>query len=92
MEFFCENSLRLKAVNYFYEKASLLMFYWALNTPLKFTDNTAHYEKPFYPANVSLYKVNNRNIRKRCEVRSKLTIKTLERSQRHRSGVFNVNF
>ena len=34
-----------------------------------------------YPANVYLFKVNNRNTRKRCEVRSKLTIKTPERRQ-----------
>ena len=27
-----------------------------------------------------------------CEICSKLTIKTRERHQRHRSGVFNVNF
>ena len=38
-------------------------------------------------ANNYLYKVNNKNIRKRCEICSKLTIKTLKRS-----GVFNVDF
>ena len=32
-----------------------------------------------YPANIYLFKVNNRNIRKRCETRLKLTIKTPER-------------
>ena len=32
-----------------------------------------------YPANVYLFKVNNRNIRKRCKISSKLTIKTPER-------------
>ena len=31
------------------------------------------------PANISLFKVNNRNTRKRCEICSKLTIKTPER-------------
>ena len=41
-----------------------------------------------YPANIHLFKVNNRNTRKRCEICSKLTIKTPER----RSGVFIVNF
>ena len=39
------------------------------------------------PANINLFKVNNRNTRKRCEICSKLTIKT-----RPRSGVFIVNF
>ena len=37
-----------------------------------------------YPANIYLFKVNNRNNRKRCEICSKLTIKT--------PGVFIVNF
>ena len=34
------------------------------------------------PANIYLYKVNNRNSRKRCETCSTLAIKTLERRQR----------
>ena len=46
----------------------------------------------YYLANIYLFKVNNRNTRKRCEIFSKLTIKTLERPQRCRSGVFIVNF
>ena len=32
-----------------------------------------------YPTNIYLFKVNNKNIRKRCEIRSKLIIKTPER-------------
>ena len=32
-----------------------------------------------YPANIRLFKFNNRNIRKKCEMYSKLTIKTPER-------------
>ena len=39
------------------------------------------------PAKIYLFKVNNRNIRKRCEIRSKLTTKTTERR-----GVFIINF
>ena len=35
-----------------------------------------------HPANIYLFKVNNRNTRKRCETCSKLTIKTPERRQR----------
>ena len=38
-----------------------------------------------------MFNVINRNSRKRCEICSMLTIKTLERRQR-RSGVFIVNF
>ena len=41
------------------------------------------------PANIYLFKVNNRNTRKRCEICSKLTIKTPER---RRFGVFFANF
>ena len=40
------------------------------------------------PANIYLFKVNNRNFRKRCEICSKLTIKTPERRQWPRSVVF----
>ena len=39
-----------------------------------------------------LLKVNNRNARKKREICSKLTIKTPERCQWRRSGVFIVNF
>ena len=35
-----------------------------------------------YPAqNIYLFKVNNKNTKRRCEIRSKLTIKTPERRQ-----------
>ena len=42
--------------------------------------------------NIYLYKVSNRNSRKRCEICSKNTIKAPERRQWRRSGVFIVNF
>ena len=41
---------------------------------------------------IYLLKVNNRNTRTRCEICSKLTIKTPEWRQYRRSGVFIVNF
>ena len=44
------------------------------------------------PTSVYLIEVNNRNIRKRYKICSKLTIKTPERRQWRRSGVFIVNF
>ena len=44
------------------------------------------------PAGIYLFKVNNRNTKLRCEICSKVTIKTLERHHCHRSGVFIVNF
>ena len=39
-----------------------------------------------------LHKVNNKNTRTRCEISSKLTIKTPERRLWCRSGVFIINF
>ena len=48
--------------------------------------------KSHYPANIYLFKVNNRNTRKRCCICSKLTIKTPERRHWRRTGVFIVNF
>ena len=43
-------------------------------------------------AGIYLLKVNNINTRLRCDICSKLTIKTPGRRQWHRSGVFIVNF
>ena len=43
------------------------------------------------PANIYLFKFSNRNVRARCGICSKLTIKTPERRQWRRSDVF-INF
>ena len=45
-----------------------------------------------YPANIYLIKVNNRNTNERCEIVSKLTIKTPKRRHWRHCGVFMVNF
>ena len=45
-----------------------------------------------YPAGIYLLKINNRNTRKRCEICSKLIMKTPERRHWRHSGVFIVNF
>ena len=45
-----------------------------------------------HPAAIYLVKLNNRNTRTRCEMCSKLTIKTSERREWRRSDVFVVNF
>ena len=45
-----------------------------------------------YPAVDDLLKVNNKNTGTKCQICSKLTIKTPERRQWGRSGVFFVNF
>ena len=41
---------------------------------------------------LTLFKVNNKNTRKRCEIYSKLTLNTPERQSLLRCGVFIVNF
>ena len=46
----------------------------------------------YIPADIYLLKINNKNNRTRCEICSKLTIKTPERRQWRRSRVFIVNF
>ena len=48
--------------------------------------------KDICSAGIYLLRVNNRNTRTRCEICSKLTTKTREWRQWHRSGVFIVNF
>ena len=45
-----------------------------------------------YSVNIYLFKVNNRNIGKRCQICSKLTTKTIEWRQWRLSGSFIVNF
>ena len=49
-------------------------------------------KKRLIPAGIYLVKVINGNTRTRCEICSKLTIKTPERRQWRLSGVFIVNF
>ena len=44
------------------------------------------------PSHIYVFKVDNENTRTRCEICSKLTIKTLERRQWRRCGVFIFNF
>ena len=44
------------------------------------------------PASINLFKVKNRNTRKRCGICLKITIKTPTRHQWRRSDVFTINF
>ena len=46
----------------------------------------------YFPTGIYLLKVNNRNTSTRCEIFSKLTIKTPKRRHWRRFGVFFVNF
>ena len=48
--------------------------------------------KQHYPANIYIFKVNNRKTSKRCLICSKLTIKTRDRRQWCRSGIFIITF
>ena len=60
---------------------------------LKVPLNEIHYFwNSSFPAGIYLLKVNSRNTRARCEICSKLTIKTPERRHWRLSGVFIVNF
>ena len=45
-----------------------------------------------FPVGIYMFKVNSGNTRTRCEIYSKITIKTPERRHWRRSGVFIVNF
>ena len=74
--------------------------------PKKFFRNSAKFRNAYFPehlsvllllennfpANIYLFKINNRNTKKRCEICPKLTLRTPERRERRRSGVFIVNF
>ena len=54
---------------------------------------TFYYHQPdINPAGIYLLNVNNRNIRKRCEICSNSTIKVPERRHWRRSCIFIVNF
>ena len=81
---FARNGLKMQEkLSLFFSRhfAKLQKVLWR-NTPFKTFSWT-------YPTNIYLLKVHNRNTRKKC---SKLTIKTPERRQSRRSGVFVVNF
>ena len=54
--------------------------------------NIQYKKRDTTPAGIYLLKVNNRSTRIRCEICSKLIIKTPERRHWRRSGVFIVNF
>ena len=45
-----------------------------------------------HPVSIYFLKINNKNTRARCEICSTLIVKTPERHQWRRSGVFIVNF
>ena len=71
-------------------KRSLVLRPWNENN-VNFCQNTCSMSTA-NPNNIYLFKVNNRNTIKRYKICSKLTIKTPERRQWRRSGVFIVNF
>ena len=48
--------------------------------------------KRYCPAGIHLFKISNRNTKARCEIWSKLTIKTQEQRHWCRSSIFIVNF
>ena len=81
--------------SYYAQKLQIVKNVWNYSIPSKthFTSflmfcRNAYIDKN-YPAGNCIF---NRNTRTRCELCSKLTIKTPERRQWRRSGVFIVNF
>ena len=65
-------------------------FFWSVI--FLFGLNKEIYRVNLHPTGIYLLKVNNRNTKTRCEIRSKLTINTPERLHWPRSDVFIVNF
>ena len=59
---------------------------------LRLSNSSFIVESRLHPSNVYLFKVNNRNTRKRFEKCSKLTIKTPKQHQWCLSGVFGISF
>ena len=45
-----------------------------------------------FPAGNYIFKINSRSARAKCEICTRLTIKTPGRCQWHHSGIFIVNF
>ena len=74
----------------------ILTFATLICTSIQFSDVTIIFWFPkvlnTISANIFLFKVNERNTRKRCEIFSKLTIKTPERRQRRRVKIFHTFF
>ena len=67
-----------------YSQNNYVWFYRYLNNKNAYTYDIS--------SGICLLKVNKRNTRAMCEICSKLTIKTLQRRQRRRSGFLIVNF
>ena len=63
-----------------------------INESITFTKKQENSSDKTNPANMYLFKTNNRNTRKRCDLYSKLITKTPECRQWRRSKVFIVNF
>ena len=62
--------------------------YLTLDSRTKFTGFLSEIDPDLFPIGICMFKVNNRNTRTRCEICSKLTIKTPEWRQWRRTGVF----
>ena len=75
-------------VSWMPNKYILMISRWKQNLIRNITKSNAEI---YFPAGNYMSKVNNKNTRTRCGRCSKLTIKTPERRQWHRSGVFVIN-
>ena len=86
---YCQQEIELFLIDFFYFKGKgFRKFEQELNERKNITILTNLNN----PANIYLFKVNNKNTSEKSEICSKLTLKTLEQRHWLRSVVFIVNF
>ena len=73
------------------KKSKQTYSWWTVTTPGHQSPHYGIFVFKF-PKNIYLFKVNNRNTRKRCKICSKLMLKTPKRRHWHCSSVFIDNF
>ena len=95
---FCDVSILSDYATVTLEKSAVEISKKVANEPLFdfycMTSQLLNYLSPHFPVGNYMFKVNNINTRRRCEICSKLTLKTPERRYKHwrSSGVSIVNF
>ena len=92
---FCRKIKRftfLKAKAALKAKSSFVICFWKMFLKSQTKTFKISLRLNINPAGNYMFKVNNRNTGSRCKICLKLTIKTPERHQWRRSGVFIVNF
>ena len=86
---YCQQEIELFSIDFFYFKGK---GFGKFEQELNERKNVTILTNLNNPANIYLFKVNNRNTGERCEICLKLTLKTLEQRHWFHSVVFIVNF